>query len=121
MNTEVVLKWRCPIDDTPPENTEMLVKNPHNGSYNITNYRPAYGIFTCQSKSESMYGWKYFVIDDLNKIKMSKVVKPTHPEMKGYKNWTEVSDILACGLFGVEVKDKSELTEEELNLLNQNK
>jgi len=41
--------------------------------------------------------------------------------MKGYKNWTEVSDILARGLVGVEVKDKSELTEEELNLLNQNK
>ena len=51
---------------------------------------------------------------------MSKVVKSTHPEMKGYKNWTEVSDILVRGLVGVEVKDKSELTEEELNLLNQN-
>ena len=52
---------------------------------------------------------------------MSKVVKSTHPEMKGYKNWTEVSDFLACGLVGVVVKDKSELTEEELKELKQNK
>ena len=69
MSKEKELKWRCPINDTPPENTEMLVKNPHNGSYNITNYRPAYGIFTCQRKQDSMYGWKYFVIDDLNQNK----------------------------------------------------
>jgi len=41
--------------------------------------------------------------------------------MSKYQKWTEVSDILACGLVGVEVKDKSELTEEELKELNQNK
>lgn len=52
---------------------------------------------------------------------MSKVVKSIYPQMKGYEKWTEVSDILACGLVGVEVKDKSELTEEELKELNQNK
>ena len=32
-----------------------------------------------------------------------------------YQKWTEVSDFLVCGLVGVVVKDKSELTEEELN------
>jgi hypothetical protein len=56
---------------------------------------------------------------------MSKVVKSKYPEMGGfwgkYNKWTEVSDFLACGLVGVEVKDKSELTEEELKELNQNK
>jgi hypothetical protein len=52
---------------------------------------------------------------------MSKVVKSIYPQMKGYEIWTEVSDILACGLVGVEVKDKLELTKEELNNLNQNK
>ena len=52
---------------------------------------------------------------------MSKVVKAIHSEMKGYKKWTEVSDALSRGLVGVEVKDKTELTEEELKELNQNK
>ena len=50
---------------------------------------------------------------------MSKVVKAIHSEMKGYKKWTEVSDALSRGLVGVEVKDKTELTEEEFN--NRNK
>ena len=60
------LKWRCPINEPPPENTELLIKSPHDGSYNVTNYRPAYEIFTCQEKGDDMYGWEYFIIDDLN-------------------------------------------------------
>ena len=40
---------------------------------------------------------------------MSKVVKATRPEMKGYKKWTEVSDFLARGLVGVKVKTKLNL------------
>ena len=48
---------------------------------------------------------------------MSKLVKSIYPELGAYQKWTEVSDFLACGLVGVEVKDKSELTEEELNEL----
>ena len=51
---------------------------------------------------------------------MSKEVKSIYPQMKGYEKWTEVSDILACGLVGVEVKDKSELTEEELKEIKPN-
>jgi hypothetical protein len=54
-------------------------------------------------------------------MKMSKVVKSIYLEMKGYGKLTEVSDFLACGLVGVKVKDKPELTEEELKELNQNK
>lgn len=51
---------------------------------------------------------------------MSKVVKSIYPGTP-YQKWTEVSDFLACGLMGVVVKDKSELTEEELKELNGNK
>jgi len=52
---------------------------------------------------------------------MSKVVRSIYPELNGYEKWTEVSNFLACGLVDVEVKDKSELTEDELKELNQNK
>lgn len=51
---------------------------------------------------------------------MSKVVKNIYTRTL-YQKWTEVSDFLACGLVGVMVKDKSELTEEELKELKQNK
>ena len=47
---------------------------------------------------------------------MSKEVKSKHPQMGGYSKWTEVSDFLACGLVGVQVKTKIDLKE-----LNQNK
>jgi hypothetical protein len=52
---------------------------------------------------------------------MSKVVRSIYPELNEYEKWTEVSDFLACGLVGVEVRNKSELTEDELKELNQNK
>lgn len=58
-------EWKCPIRDTPPKNKELLVKSP-DGVYNIASYREAYNIFTCQLKGESMYDWKYFVIEQLN-------------------------------------------------------
>ena len=54
------------------------------------------------------------------KTKMSKVVKNIYTRIL-YQKWTEVSDFLACGLVGVMVKDKSELTEEELKELKKNK
>lgn len=38
-----------------------------------------------------------------------KVVRSKHQQMKGYEKWTEVSDFLACGLVGVEVKIKLNL------------
>lgn len=69
MSKEEILKWRCPINEPPPENTELLIKSPHDGSYNVTNYRPAYGIFACQEKGGDMHGWEYFIIDDLNQNK----------------------------------------------------
>jgi hypothetical protein len=50
---------------------------------------------------------------------MSKVVKSIYPQMTSYRKWTEVSDFLAKCLVGVEVKDKSELTKEELKNLKQ--
>ena len=40
-----------------------------------------------------------------------KVVKNKYPQMKGYNKWTEVSDFLACGLQGVKVKTKLNLSD----------
>ena len=62
------LKWKCPIIETPPIHEELLVKSP-DGVYHIASYRKAYQIFTCQVKSETMHGWKYFVIEELNQNK----------------------------------------------------
>ena len=62
------LKWKCPITETPPIHKELLVKSP-DGVYHIASYRKAYHIFTCQVKSETMHGWKYFVIEELNQNK----------------------------------------------------
>ena len=46
---------------------------------------------------------------------MSKVVKSIYSEMKGYGEWTEVSDFLACGLTGVKVKTKLNLKDIKAN------
>jgi len=62
------LKWKCPITETQPIHKELLVKSA-DGVYHIANYRKAYHIFTCQVKSETMHGWKYFVIEELNQNK----------------------------------------------------
>ena len=51
---------------------------------------------------------------------MSKVVKNIYTGTL-YQKWTEVSDFLVCGLVGVMVKNKSELTEEELKELKMSK
>lgn len=59
------LKWKCPIEEWPPIEKDLLVKSPHGVCY-IAHYRKAYHIFTCQEKSEMINGWKYFVIEDLN-------------------------------------------------------
>ena len=40
-----------------------------------------------------------------------KVAKNKYPQMSGYNKWTEVSDFLACGLQGVQVKTKIDLKE----------
>lgn len=47
------------IEETPPVNIELLAKSPE-GVIHITSWRPAYNIFSCQSKSEGNldWGWK---------------------------------------------------------------
>ncbi len=82
-NREEILSWRCPISEPPPENTELLVKSPQDGSYNVTNYRPAYEIFTCQEKGDNMYGWEYFIIDDLNQNKAESYLNWDNDDITG--------------------------------------
>ena len=64
-NMSKEFKWKCPIQETPPGNKELLLKSP-NGDYIIAYYRTAYKIFTCQNKNENIHDWQYFVIDNLN-------------------------------------------------------
>jgi hypothetical protein len=56
------LPWMCPIEHEPPKEKELLLKSPE-GIYHIGHYREAYSIFTCQTKSEDMFDWKYIILD----------------------------------------------------------
>ena len=48
-------------EQEPPHNTELLAKSP-TGTVHICSWRPAYNIFTCQSKSESSWNWSWKLI-----------------------------------------------------------
>jgi len=48
-------------DQEPPHNTELLAKSP-TGTVHLCSWRPAYNIFTCQSKSESSWHWSWKLI-----------------------------------------------------------
>ena len=61
-------RWRCPIKETPPKHKDLLVKSP-DGVHSISHYREGYDIFTCQTKRESVYGWQYLIIEELNQNK----------------------------------------------------
>ena len=52
----VVESWVCPMDNEPPLNTLVLAKDP-NGNIQLTSWRKSYGVFSCQGKSEGVYGW----------------------------------------------------------------
>lgn len=56
--------FKDPIIEQPPTEKELLVKSP-DGVYHLAYYRITYNIFTCQSKHESISGWKYIVIGEL--------------------------------------------------------
>ena len=55
LNKEVSL-WVCLIDKQPPLNTEILAKDTK-GKIFLTTWRSEYGIFSCQGKRDSVYGW----------------------------------------------------------------
>ena len=48
-------------EQEPPHNTELLAKSP-NGTVHLCSWRPAYDIFTCQTKSESSWDWSWKLI-----------------------------------------------------------
>jgi hypothetical protein len=48
-------------EQEPPHNTELLAKSP-TGVVHLCSWRPAYNIFTCQSKSESSWDWSWKLI-----------------------------------------------------------
>ncbi len=48
-------------EQEPPNNTELLAKSP-TGTVHLCSWRPAYNIFTCQTKSESSWDWSWKLI-----------------------------------------------------------
>jgi hypothetical protein len=54
-------KWISVGEQEPPHNTELLVKSP-SGTLHLCSWRPAYNIFTVQTKSESSYDWQWMHI-----------------------------------------------------------
>lgn len=48
-------------EQEPPHNTELLAKSP-TGTVHLCSWRPAYNIFTCQSKSERSWDWSWKLI-----------------------------------------------------------
>lgn len=54
--------WIDAIDRQPDTRNEILVKSPQ-GIVHIAHWRPAYNIFTCQMKRESISGWLWKPIE----------------------------------------------------------
>ena len=48
-------------EQEPPHDIELLAKSP-TGTIHQCHWRPAYNIFTCQSKSESSWDWSWKLI-----------------------------------------------------------
>ena len=55
------VNWIYVDNQTPPNNIELLVMSP-SGTHYLTTWRPAYNIFSCQSKGSSTYDWKWKLI-----------------------------------------------------------
>lgn len=48
-------------EQKPPHNVELLAKSP-TGTIHLCSWRPAYNIFTCQTKSEESWDWKWKLV-----------------------------------------------------------
>lgn len=59
--SDIVNRFVTVYEQEPPHDIELLVKAP-NGVIHLSNWRPAYGIFTCQCKHESSDGWSWKLI-----------------------------------------------------------
>lgn len=55
------MNWKDPYDEEPVGN-EVLALSPE-GVLILTGWRKAYGIFDCQGKRDSIFGWKYAEIE----------------------------------------------------------
>ena len=53
--------WVYVNQEAPPIGEEILAKAP-DGTIYLTNWRPAYDIFSCQCKSESAYDWQWKLV-----------------------------------------------------------
>ena len=53
--------WVKVYDKTPPDDVELLAKAP-DGNIHLTEWRPAYDIFCCQSKNEVSYDWEWKLV-----------------------------------------------------------
>ncbi len=53
--------WVYVNEKTPPNDIELLAKSP-DGTIHLTSWRPAYNIFSCQSKKESTFNWQWKMV-----------------------------------------------------------
>jgi len=54
-------RWVNVNKEKPPNDINLLVKTPSGIMY-LTRWRPAYNIFTCQSKGESTFNWQWKLV-----------------------------------------------------------
>lgn len=53
--------WVYVNEETPPNDIDLLAKAP-DGTIHLTNWRPAYDIFSCQCKSDSTFDWQWKLV-----------------------------------------------------------
>lgn len=59
LNTfSVVESWVNVSTQEPPPNTDIIAEDPEGNIY-LTQWRKSYGVFMCQSKSESSFDWQW--------------------------------------------------------------
>lgn len=59
--SDIVNRFITVYEQEPPDDIELLVKAP-DGVIHLSCWRPAYGIFTCQSKHDSSDNWSWKLI-----------------------------------------------------------
>lgn len=55
-------KWISVEEQTPPKDTQLLIKSPDTGVIYLSYWREYYNIFSCQSKTERSNNWSWMGI-----------------------------------------------------------
>lgn len=55
--------WIDAYDEEPSDDIHQVIAKSPNGVYHLTSWRPAYGIFSCMAKTDSIVGWKWRTLE----------------------------------------------------------